>query len=203
MKRISSGSRWSKALCAVLICVTLLFILDGCAAKENESVSQIPQSLTESSETEPQSMQEGQSLQEEPSASSDHPQEIKPTELKKAEETAMQMKINDVPVSVQWENNDSVAALIELVRDAPLTIQMSMYGGFEQVGSIGTSLPRNDVQTTTSSGDIVLYSGNQIVVFYGSNSWAYTKLGKITDNSTSEMVDLLGNEDVTITILIE
>ena len=181
----------------------LLFILDGCAAKENESVSQIPQSLTESSGAEPQSMQEEQSLQEEPSASADHPQEIKPTELKKAEETAMQMKINDVPVSVQWENNDSVAALIELVREAPLTIQMSLYGGFEQVGPIGMSLPRNDVQTTTTAGDVVLYSGNQIVVFYGSNSWAYTKLGKITDKSASEMADLLGNEDVTITITFE
>ena len=197
------GNRWSKALCAALACVMLLFILDGCAAKENESVSQIPQSLTESSGAEPQSMQEEQSLQEEPSASSDHPQEIKPTELKKAEETAMQMEINDVPVSVQWENNDSVAALIELVREAPLTIQMSMYGGFEQVGPIGMSLPRNDVQTTTAAGDIILYSGNQIVVFYGSNSWAYTKLGKVTDKSASEMADLLGSEDVTITITIE
>jgi IMP dehydrogenase/GMP reductase len=113
------------------------------------------------------------------------------------------MKINDVPVAVQWENNDSVSALTELVREAPLTIQMSMYGGFEQVGSIGTSLPRNDMQTTTTAGDIVLYSGNQIVVFYGSNSWAYTKLGRITDKSAAEMTDLLGNEDVTITILIE
>ena len=115
----------------------------------------------------------------------------------------MQMKINDIPVSVLWESNDSVAALIELVREAPLTIQMSMYGGFEQVGSIGTNLPRNDVQTTTTAGDIVLYSGNQIVVFYGSNSWAYTKLGKVTDKSASEMADLLGSEDVTITITIE
>ncbi len=59
---------------------------------------------------------------------------------------------------------------------------MSMYGGFEQVGEIGTSLPRNDVQTTTSAGDIVLYSGNQIVIFYGNNSWAYTRLGHITDH---------------------
>ena len=197
------GNRWSKALCSVLICVMLLFILDGCAAKENKSVSQIPQSLTESSETEPQSMQEEQSLQEEPSASSDHPQEIKPTELKKAEETAMQMKINDVPVSVQWENNDSVAALIELVREAPLTIQMSMYGGFEQVGPIGTSLPRNDVQTTTAAGDVVLYSGNQIVVFYGSNSWAYTRLGKIQGLSDQNLAELLGNGNVSLTITME
>ena len=83
---------------------------------------------------------------------------------------------------------------------ASLTIRMSMYGGFEQVGSLGASLPRNDVQTTTSAGDIVLYSGNQMVIFYGSNSWAYTRLGRITDKSAREMAELLGNGDVTVTI---
>ncbi|MBQ7504368.1 MAG: hypothetical protein IJT79_03520, partial [Ruminococcus sp.] len=87
------------------------------------------------------------------------------------------MTIDGTAVSVAWEDNDAVQSLKELCRNQPLTIYMSMYGGFEQVGSIGTDLPRNDVQTTTSSGDIVLYSGNQMVVFYGSNSWAYTRLG--------------------------
>ena len=75
-----------------------------------------------------------------------------------------------------------------------------MYGGFEQVGSIGTSLPRNDSQITTRAGDIVLYSGNQLVVFYRSNSWAYTRLGHITDQDATSMAELLGNGDVTITV---
>ena len=66
------------------------------------------------------------------------------------------------------------------------------------VGSIGTSLPRNDIQTTTEAGDIVLYSGDQIVVFYGSNSWAYTRLGRITDKNEDELAKMLGKEDVTI-----
>ena len=110
------------------------------------------------------------------------------------------IRIGDTGVTVNWEDNESVEALKELCQNGPLTIQMSMYGGFEQVGSIGQSLPRNDSQTTTQAGDIVLYSGNQIVVFYGSNSWAYTRLGHITDKSAQEMADLLGNGDVTITI---
>ena len=80
---------------------------------------------------------------------------------------------------------------------------MSMYGGFEQVGSLGTSLPRNDSQTTTQAGDIVLYSGNQIVIFYGSNSWAYTRLGRITDKSASELTELLGKGDVAVTLTWE
>jgi hypothetical protein len=78
-----------------------------------------------------------------------------------------------------------------------------MYGGFEQVGSIGQSLPREDRQTTTQAGDIVLYSGDQMVVFYGSNSWAYTRLGHITDKSPAELEELLGNGDVDITISVE
>ena len=115
----------------------------------------------------------------------------------------LQIRIGDTLVAVEWEENESVQALRDMRTDTPLTIQMSMYGGFEQVGSIGSSLPRNDVQTTTGAGDIVLYSGNQIVVFYGSNSWAYTRLGHITDQDAAGMAELLGNGDVAITISME
>lgn len=123
-------------------------------------------------------------------------------ESKEEEEPMMQMKINDTPVTVAWEDNESVSALKELAANG-LTIQMSMYGGFEQVGSIGQRLPSSDVQTSTSSGDIVLYSSNQLVVFYGSNSWAYTRLGHITDKTPEEMRTLLSNGDVTITLSVQ
>ena len=112
----------------------------------------------------------------------------------------MHMKINDVPVSVEWEDNETVKALTE---GLPITVKMSMYGGFEQVGSLGRSLPRNDKRITTNAGDIVLYSGNQIVIFYGSNTWAYTRLGKITDKTASELADILGVSEVTLTIFAE
>ena len=115
-------------------------------------------------------------------------------------EGELYLKIGDTEVSVDWENNNSVKALIKLVESEPLVIDMSMYGGFEQVGDLGTSLPRNDKQITTEAGDIVLYSGNQIVMFYGSNSWSYTRIGKVTEKTQSELEDLLGNGDVTITI---
>lgn len=115
----------------------------------------------------------------------------------------LMLKIGDKKVDVSWEENESVGALMDMCKDSPLEIQMSMYGGFEQVGSLGTNLPRNDSQTTTSSGDIVLYSGNQIVVFYGSNSWSYTRLGHITDQDNEGMAELLSQGDVTITISVE
>ncbi len=115
----------------------------------------------------------------------------------------IELRIGDATVSVAWEDNESVTALRELLASGALTVRMSMYGGFEQVGSLGTSLPRNDVQTTTSAGDIVLYSGNQIVIFYGSNSWAYTRLGKIEDLSAQELEDLLGNGDATVVLSLK
>ena len=112
----------------------------------------------------------------------------------------MRMSINGTDVTVEWEDNQAVADLQALVADEPLTVDLSMYGGFEQVGSLGTRLTSEDVQTTTAAGDIVLYSGNQIVVFYGSNSWAYTRLGHITSQTAEGMANLLGNGDVSITI---
>lgn len=119
------------------------------------------------------------------------------------EKMTMKMTIGDTEVNVSWENNDSVRALMDLCREKPLAVEMSMYGGFEQVGSLGRRLPSNDTYTTTSSGDIVLYSSNQIVVFYGSNSWEYTRLGHITDQDQAGMRDLLSGGDVTITISME
>ena len=109
------------------------------------------------------------------------------------------LKINDIEVDVIWTDNDSVRALKNLAKDG-LTINMSKYGGFEQVGSIGSTLPSSDTRITTSPGDIVLYSSNQIVLFYDSNTWSYTKLGHI-NLSKSELVELLGEVDsITITL---
>ena len=115
-------------------------------------------------------------------------------------ERMMQMEINGNAVSVVWENNPAVASLRKKVAARPVTVRMSMYGGFEQVGELGFSLPREDVQTRTVPGDIVLYSGDQIVVFYGSNSWAYTRLGRIADKSREELAGLLSRGDAELTI---
>ncbi len=124
------------------------------------------------------------------------------TQMTDKEESDMKLKIGDTEVPVVWEENDSVNALKILAEKEPLAIQMSMYGGFEQVGPIGRDIVSDDAQTTTKAGDIVLYSGDQIVVFYGSNSWAYTRLGH-ADLSQKELEDLLGNGDVILTLQME
>ncbi len=182
----------------------MLFTLSGCAgqtgsaveAKESSSIqseSRSTEAVNETAETSEQSV-EGETAG---SADTFNAHETEEAEM------LLQMRIGDTNVTVDWEQNESVEALKTLCQDRPLTIRMSMYGGFEQVGSIGQSLPRKDSRTTTEAGDIVLYSGDQIVVFYGSNSWAYTRLGHIRDKSAQEMAELLGNGDVTITIRTE
>lgn len=108
----------------------------------------------------------------------------------------MQLTINGNWVPVTWEASEAVEELKYLL---PLTIQLSMYGGFEQVGDIGTALTGSDAQITAESGDVMLYSGDRIVLFYGSNDWAYTKLGHI-DLTREELAELLGGGDVEITL---
>ncbi len=115
--------------------------------------------------------------------------------------TNMNVQVGDVVFSATLEENEAVSALVEMMRENPVVIQMSDYSGFEKVGSLGTSLPASNSQTTTQAGDIVLYNGNQIVIFYGSNSWSYTRLGHIDDLTGWE--EALGRGDVTVTFSLE
>lgn len=118
------------------------------------------------------------------------------------ENTAMKMnlQIGDSTFTATLEENAAVESLLDLMESAPLVIQMSDYSGFEEVGSLGVSLPTSNRQTTTQSGDIVLYNGNQIVIFYGTNSWSYTRLGKVDDLTGWKKA--LGSGDVTVTFSI-
>ena len=116
-------------------------------------------------------------------------------------DTGMKMYINDMEIPVTWENNPSVSALKSDLQAGDIVVSMSMYSDNEQVGPLDKSYPSNDVQTTTNNGDIVLYRSDQIVLFYGSNSWAYTRLGKM-DLSENEVVNLLSNGDVSIRLTL-
>lgn len=113
----------------------------------------------------------------------------------------MNVQVGDVVFSATLEKNEAMSALVEMMRESPVVIQMSDYSGFEKVGSLGTSLPTSNSQTTTQAGDIVLYNGNQIVIFYGSNSWSYTRLGHIDDLTGWE--DALGSGEVTVFFSLE
>ena len=138
---------------------------------------------------------------DEPSTTITTPSDDQTTKEDETANMKLTLKIDGIEVDVIWADNDSVKALKNLAKDG-LTINMSKYGGFEQVGSIGSTLPSADTRITTNLGDIVLYSSNQIVIFYDSNTWSYTKLGHI-NLSKSELTDLLGDEDVVITLKLK
>lgn len=197
---MNSGKSFYKIFAVALAVFTLLICFSACG---NPNTAPVSDDVSQPEATSQNAYEQTTAETTVPPAES-KPEETQSETSKETEEEpavkTLTMKIGSTTVTVDWEENESVAALRELVKDKPLTVQMSMYGGFEQVGSLGTSLPRNDSQTTTAAGDIVLYSGNQIVVFYGSNSWAYTRLGHVTDKTAAEMAELLGNGNVTIEI---
>ena len=111
-------------------------------------------------------------------------------------EMRLNVQVGDQIFTATLEDNVAVDAFVSMMEEGPVAIQMSDYSGFEKVGALGRELPSDNSQMTTQAGDIVLYNNNQIVVFYGSNSWSYTRIGKIDDLSGWE--DALGNGDVTV-----
>ncbi len=100
-------------------------------------------------------------------------------------------------LSATLANNSSAAAFYELLKKGPVAIKMRDYGNFEKVGPLGTTLPRNDTQITTTAGDIILYQGNQITIYYDTNSWNFTRLGKVDGVTQAELKKILGKGNVT------
>lgn len=112
----------------------------------------------------------------------------------------IKIKVNNNVLEVKLEDNEATKSLVERLKNGDITVNANEYGGFEKVGNLGFSLPRNDTNINTSAGDIVLYQGNQISLFYNSNSWSYTKLGKIQNVSSGELKRILGSGDVTLVL---
>ncbi len=114
----------------------------------------------------------------------------------------MYVTVNNQILEIKLENNSSAEAMLEKLKDADVIIAMHDYGSFEKVGSLGFSLPRNDTSITTIPGDVILYQGNQITIYYDENTWTFTKLGHI-DITQSELKTILGNGDVEVIFSLE
>ena len=110
------------------------------------------------------------------------------------------LTVDGTKLDVAWEDNASVEALKAL---APLTINMNEYGGFEQTGKIGSTIVSNDVEITTQPGDIVLYNGNQVCLYYDENTWSFTRLGRVQGLTDLELKTLLDRDSVTAVISVE
>ena len=122
---------------------------------------------------------------------------------KKVSEDTMKLQIGKNTFTAELAQNSSAEALKELLEKGPVTIEMRDYANMEKVGPLGTSLPRNDEQITTEAGDIILYQGNAIVIYYAPNSWNFTRLGKINDVTQEELKKALGKGNVSVTFSID
>ena len=118
-------------------------------------------------------------------------------------QTKIVLKVGGNTMTATLTDNEATRELTKLLEHGDITIRMSDYGGFEKVGALPQSLPTSNTQITTVPGDIMLYQGNQMVIFYGSNSWSYTRLGKIDEATASNLRQFLGNGDITLTLSLE
>lgn len=118
------------------------------------------------------------------------------------ENNTIRLTVNDRSFTATLVENSSTEALKERLSQGDIRIRMNDYGDMEKVGSLGFSIPRNDVQTTTGPGDLILYQGNSLVIYYDTNSWSFTRLGHVDGVSTrEEMLGLLGGTgEITLTL---
>ncbi len=125
------------------------------------------------------------------------------SETENAEEQQMKIQIGEDTFTATLADNSSAEALKELLLEGPLTIDMQDYGNMEKVGSLGTSLPRNDEQITTQAGDLILYQGNAFVIYYAPNAWNFTRLGKIEGVTPEKLQQALGKGAVKVTLSLQ
>jgi hypothetical protein len=122
--------------------------------------------------------------------------------ISSTEETTMtkiQISVGGTTLTAIPDENSSADAFLALLQNGPITVSMSDYGGMEKVGPLGTSLPRNDTQISVGPGDVILYQGNQITIYYGTNSWNFTRLAVIEGATKAGLLDVLGTGDVEVT----
>lgn len=180
-----------------LLLLMLVFTISACKNSDNESKTADTSVTTQISRVE----QSGESSINDSEENINIPNaETVQNETEEKKEVKLNVQIGGTTFYATLEKNSAVDAFVEMMQQDPVVINMSDYSRFEKVGSLGQSLPSSNSQITTQSGDIVLYNGNQIVIFYGSNSWSYTRIGKIDD--LSGWAEVLGTGDVTVTFSI-
>lgn len=174
-----------------LLSLSIVAIMTACSFSEQQSAEDFS-SLESSQSTETEPSQDGTKTNFD-SEKSGETEDI--TEMK------MNVQIGNTSFKAVLEDNAATRELIEIMKQEPISIDMDDYSGFEKVGPLGRSLTTENHPTTTFAGDIVLYNGNQIVMFYGSNSWSYTRIGKIENLSGWE--EALGNGSITAVLSLE
>lgn len=118
-------------------------------------------------------------------------------------QTKINLTVGDKSMSATLVDNAATRELVSLLSDGPIRIAMEDYGGFEKVGALPQSFTTSNSQITTEPGDIMLYQGNNMVIFYGANSWSYTRLGKIDGATESNLKQFLGSGSISLTLSLD
>lgn len=187
--------RGTKRICLWGLLMALAVLPAGCGAGAPAEETGAPQDLVQGETAAVEESAPGQTA----SAPPEDPADIQDEEG--SGDVKMTVQVGEAVFTATLEQNSAVEALAAMMEEAPVTLQMRDYSGFEKVGALGASLPTVNRQTTTQAGDIVLYQGNQIVIFCGPNSWSYTRLGRIDD--LTGWAEALGSGDVTVTFSME
>jgi hypothetical protein len=138
--------------------------------------------------------------------SSDAASSTKPSQPESDKGNAsMKLKIyvNDTTFTATLADNSSAEAFAEFLSQGDLTLDMHDYGSFEKVADLPTTLPRNDTQIDTDAGDLILYLGKRIVIYYDKNSWNFTRLGKIDNVDKKRLKQILGDGNATVTFSVK
>ena len=169
------------------------------SSSTSEQSSAISESAESSStETPVQSSENSVQTQSTQSDTPSEPEEApKPNEEKEKSDYMMNIKIGENLLTATLERNSSAEALLKMLSNGSITVHMSDYAQMEKVGTLPASLPRNDEHINTNACDLILYQGNQFVIYYDTNSWSLTRLGKINNVTQSELKKILGTGDVT------
>ena len=121
-----------------------------------------------------------------------------------AQENIMKIYCGNKSLNIELADNSSAKAFAEKVSSGDITVKMSDYGNFEKTGSLGFSLPKSDENITTSADDVILYLGNTIAIYYDTNSWNFTRIGRIPNMTRQQMLDFFGGYgDVEVTFSVE
>ena len=200
-KSVAEAAGHSVMVYAAFLCILLAvaLVLSGCTSGSVSPSSFVDRTNAPEDTVSPGDFAESIDLSSEKNdQTADHADRAEPGTAE-GDQPMIYAHVNGKALKILAAENSSADAFLDLLKAGDVTVDMHDYGSFEKVGSLGTSLPRNDEQITTEPGDVILYQGDQITIYYDVNSWSFTRLGKLQDLSQAELKEILGDGNVTIT----
>lgn len=176
----------------VIVALISCMVLGACNSPQQESVPELPASVGINENMQSDSSNDVGSVSTNKPAYTPDP--VTPSKI-----GSVYAVVGEETLIVELADNSSAQAFVDLLAEGPLTVEMSDYGGFEKVGPLGTYLPTNDKSITAEPGDVILYQGDKITIYYGTNSWNFTRMGKVQGVNQDDLKRILGEGTTIVT----